>query len=122
MRFAFGMLACLGVSAAMTALADPPPAPSTAPVASRATAPTPATTPAPAEKAAEDPDVRHFLAEGFKPEMHGGEEVYCRKERAIGSRLSAVKNCGTIKELKLMEEQTRRGVEESQRQQTMGAH
>ncbi|HLY51884.1 MAG TPA: hypothetical protein VKQ31_02635 [Steroidobacteraceae bacterium] len=66
--------------------------------------------------------MRHFLAEGFKPETRGGEEVYCRKEHAIGSRINTVKHCGTIKELKLMEQQTRKGVEESQRQQTMGAH
>jgi len=61
--------------------------------------------------------VRHFLAEGFKPEMHHGEEIYCRKETTLGSRLSQQKTCGTIEALKLMEKSSQTGVADTQRKQ-----
>jgi hypothetical protein len=52
--------------------------------------------------------------------MHGGEQIYCRKETALGSRLAPVKNCGTIEQLKLNEQKTKAGVYDAQRQQSIG--
>jgi hypothetical protein len=115
MRIAVGLLACLGVVALTSALADPP-----AENAAAATATPAPSSPAPAAsgKAELDKDTQHFLAEGYKPEMHGGEQLYCRKETALGSRLAPVKSCGTIEQLKLAEQRTKQGVSDAQRQQT----
>jgi hypothetical protein len=133
MRIAVGLLACLSAGALTSALADPPaestpPAtaaqatPAAAPAAptSTASAPAPdaAATQAAAAKAELDRDTRHFLVEGYKPEMRNGEQVYCRRETALGSRLAPVKNCGTIEQLKLIEERSITGVRDTQRQQT----
>jgi hypothetical protein len=138
MRIAVALLACLGASALTSALADPQteaqsgPEQSSAPAAPAPAAPAPAAaasssdaaaaSAAPATKAATakpelDKDTQHFLAEGYKPEMRGGEQIYCRRETALGSRLTPVKNCGTIEQLKLAEQQTKSGVYDAQRQQ-----
>jgi hypothetical protein len=138
MRIAAGLLASLAAGAVTIALADPPteaapaaaPAEQAAPAAAATTA-APAATPAPATAAPATPatpaakpeidkDMQHFIAEGYKPEMHGGEQVYCHKETALGSRLAPVKNCGTIEQLKLIEKRSQSGVADAQRQQTMG--
>jgi len=135
MRFVVGLLACFGASALTSALADPPvdaqsaPTAAVAPAASAPTAPAArapegasvASAKAPATPAAGKPeldkDTQHFLAEGYKPEMRGGEQIYCRRETALGSRLTPVKNCGTIEQLRLAEQQTKSGVFDAQRQQ-----
>jgi hypothetical protein len=64
-----------------------------------------------------DKDAQYFLALGYKPEMHGGEQIYCLKGTALGSRLTPVKHCGTIKQLQLAEQRTQSGVYDAQRQQ-----
>jgi hypothetical protein len=128
MRIAVGLLAVLSAGALTSALADPPTEAQSAPAAATAqAAPAASTAPATAAddaaaraaaaKAELDRDTQHFLAEGYKPEMHGGQLVYCRKETALGSRLAPLKNCGTIEELKLSEQQTRSGLRDTQRQQ-----
>ena len=128
MRIAAGLLACLAAGVLSSALADPstdtapatPAAPNAAPAAAAtpdAAAAAQAAAKAAAEKAEIDRDTQHFLAEGYKPEMHGGEQVYCRREKALGSRLAPVKNCGTIEQLKLSEQQTKNGLRDTQRQQ-----
>lgn len=137
MRTAVGLLACLGAAALTSALADPQVDTQSAPApAAAAAAPTPAPAPAApasatapdaaaakpavvvtAAKAELDLDTKHFLAEGYRPEMHGGEQIYCKKELALGSRLAPVKNCGTIEQLKLNERMTKAGVFDAQRQQ-----
>jgi hypothetical protein len=129
MRIAVGLLACLGAAALTSALADPPtqaaPTVTPAPVAPAPAAPAPAAAPdakaaarPEAAKAGLDMDTRHFLTLGYKPEMRDGEQIYCRKETALGSRLSAVKNCGTIEQLKLNEQRAQSGVSDTQRQQS----
>jgi hypothetical protein len=138
MRFVVGLLALAG--AVNLALAeDPPAAPATAPAAPAASAPSAAAAPAAAAaattpasaaqsatasaaaaKPAVDKDIQHFTQEGFKPEMRGGQEIYCRKELAIGSRLAPQKTCGTIEELKVMERQTRSDMEQAQQRQSSG--
>jgi len=132
MRIAVGLLACLGAGALTFALADP--STEGAPTATAAPAAPAATTPAPAANAAAaapvvtvkadiDKDTQHFLALGYKPEMRRGEQIYCRKETALGSRLTPVKNCGTIEQLKLNEQRTKSGVSDAQRQQVgISAH
>jgi len=134
MRFAVGLLACTG--AVSLALADDPPAaPASAPAppaasalaaasasaaatAAPASAAQSATTAASAAKPAVDKDVEHFTQEGFKPEMRHGQELYCRRETALGSRLTAMKTCGTIEELKAKEQRTRDDLQQAQQRQT----
>lgn len=81
----------------------------------------PAGTPAPDQtvliKAQLDRDTQHFLAEGYKPEMRNGEQIYCKKETALGSRLTPLKRCGTIEQLKLSEQAAKANVFDVQRSQ-----
>ena len=129
MRIVVGMLACAG--AMNLAVADDPPtapassataAAASAPAASSstATATAPAQATAEAAKAAVDRDVQHFTQEGFRPEMRHGQELYCRRETALGSRLTPLKTCGTIEELKAMERRTKNDVEQAQQRQSTG--
>jgi len=130
MRIAVGLLACLAASAVTTALADPaseaaspaPAAPAAQAAAATASAPAPSATAAAAAAPAAakpelDKDTQHFLAEGFKPEMHHGEQVYCRKNAALGSRVNQVKTCGTIEQLKVNEREAKSNVSDMQRSQ-----
>jgi hypothetical protein len=133
MRIAAGLLASLAAGAVTIALADPPTEAAAAPAqqaapAAPATAATPAATssssvtitstaPAPA-KPEIDKDTQHFLAEGYKPEMRHGEQVYCKKDAALGSRVNQVKTCGTLEQLKLQERAARENVSNMQRSQT----
>jgi hypothetical protein len=43
---------------------------------------------------------------GYKPEMINGEQLWCRREIALGSRLNAQKSCGTAKSLGLSVQET----------------
>ena len=143
MRIAVGLLACLGAGALTSALADPQieaqaatavPAATAAPAGSAPATPAQAAAPdaaaasqaaaaqAEAAKAAAakvqlDKETQHFVAQGYRPEIRGGEQVYCKKETALGSRLSPVKYCGTIEELRLAEDRAKQGVSNAQRQQ-----
>ena len=136
MRFAVGLLACLGAGALTSALADPQieaqaaPAATAAPAVSAPATPTQAAAPDAAAAAAQaaaaqaaaarvqlDKETQHFVTEGYKPEMRGGEQVYCKRETVLGSRLTPVKYCGTIEELKLAEDRAKQGVSAAQRQQ-----
>lgn len=132
MRIAIGLLACIGAGALTTTFAEPPteaaPTATSTPAATataatnanaKPAAPTTdeAAAKAAAAKAEVDRDTRHFLALGYKPEMHHGEQIYCRKDTDLGSRLTQVKNCGTIEELKLQEQSARTGVADTQRKQ-----
>lgn len=110
------LAACLSVAAGSLILssasrADPPPEASAA-----AHSPTVTAAAVPGDQAQLEKDVQHFVALGFKPEMHGGEQLYCRKETALGSRLTAVKNCGTIAQLRLAEQSAKADVAKAQRQ------
>jgi hypothetical protein len=49
--------------------------------------------------------------------MRHGEQLYCKREDVLGSRVNAQKTCGTLEELKLMEQRTRQGLKDTQRQQ-----
>jgi hypothetical protein len=68
-----------------------PPAPSS-PAASQPAAPKAA---APTLSA----DEQRLLSQGYKPQMRGGEKIYCRREAQLGSRISAGQHCGTVAQL-----------------------
>ena len=107
-RLPVGVLTCLGVGAMSLALADPPaasPAPSTA---GRAAA-------ARREVWTTDYYEKHFLAEGYKMELHNGEKMFCRMEEPPGSRLEARKVCSTLDQLKATETGTREWIARGQR-------
>lgn len=139
MRFAVAVLVCLSTGAISIALADPPATPpattTTAPAADTPTA-APAATPAaivtptpaapsptatqaaarpPATVPAIDSYEKHFLAEGYKLEMHNGEKLFCRSEELLGSRLGGHKVCSTLEQLKASEPETRQTIERLQR-------
>ncbi len=135
MRFAVRVLACVGAGAVSLALADPSTTASettTAPAAATARAAT-ATTPgaqaspapsatatsaatAPA-KPAIDPEEKRLIAEGYRPEMHNGEKVFCRREQTLGSRLGEAKHCATAEQLKVSQQETHDVIEKIQRTQ-----
>jgi hypothetical protein len=125
MRLVVSVLACVGVGGMSLALADPPanPAPATP-----ATAQPAASAPVPAAKAQtptvdvdaqkDDQLEKHFLAEGYKLEMHNGQKYFCRREEELGSRLGAQKQCATAQQLKSNEDESRAAVERGRMQQT----
>jgi len=131
MRVFTGVIACVGIGAVSVVLADPAEAPkATAPAAvteaqtalpaSPSAAATPAAAPAATITATAPSDgqeqlERHFLAEGYKTEMHGSQKVFCRKEDTLGTRLGAVKNCGTVDQLKQREDLAAQAAHDLQR-------
>ena len=135
MRFAVGVLICLNLGAVSLAVADPSapsPAPATGAPAADAAAPAvaPATPPASAPaaapataaatsaaKSALDADEKHFISEGYKPEMRNGQKVFCRREQVLGSRLGEAKHCATIEQLKVSEQESKDVTEQVQRTQ-----
>jgi len=98
MRPVVALLACLSFAALTPVFADPPAASSTTP----------------ADQPAVDPDVQHFLDEGYKPEMRGGKQVYCHKVTDIGTRVGTKTICGSIEELRAREQRTQNDVHQSQ--------
>lgn len=125
MRLVVGTVACLGLAALTGGCAAGPAPPQTFPAASApgtaAATPADQTSPAAAQTSRE-PEVsmqeRHFLSEGYKPEMANGEKIFCRRETVLGSRLTAQKMCGTVESLTAAEAETKKDVEQAQRQQT----
>jgi hypothetical protein len=138
MRFVVCALACVGAGGLSLALADPPATPSapsaTATQAPSATPTTPAqpaaaaSTPSAPAKAAKDVVVegtaeednleKHFLAEGYKMEMHHGEKYFCRREQELGSRLGGMnKTCGTAQQLQATEREAKAAVQRGVSQQ-----
>jgi hypothetical protein len=135
MRLVACVLACVGAGGMALALADPPvnPAPATAvsppatqPAASAAapaaSAPAPAaqapTTTVNVEAAREQQQEKHFLAEGYKLEMHNGQKMFCRREEQIGTRLGAQKYCSTGDQLEATEREARAAYQRGQTQQS----
>lgn len=112
MRLIVGVLACLTVAAA---LADEPTAP--APVTAQ-----PATTPAPAAtqaQAAQKPvddesEAKRLRARGYRLEKRAGNEVWCRKEDTMGTRLGGHTVCRTADQIRYEEEKAKRDVQRIQ--------
>jgi hypothetical protein len=133
MRFHGAILACLSAASLTPCLADPPA--STAAAASQPATPaaqatstsqpaTPATqatsashAAAPAAEAASpaadtekvNAEEKQLAANGYKPEMHNGTKLWCRRVQDVGSRLgSHQKECGTADELTLRQQEAQR--------------
>ena len=87
------------------------PPPTTAGTSSAAKTTTPATAAAPTV----DQYEKHFLAEGYKLEIHHGTKLFCRSEEVLGSRLGGMKLCSTLEQLKATETETRESIERWQR-------
>jgi hypothetical protein len=62
-----------------------------------------------------DPYEEHFLAKGYKAELHNDEKMFCRMEEPVGSRLGGRKVCRTLEQLKVTETSSREWIEHSQR-------
>jgi hypothetical protein len=65
-----------------------------------------------------DPYEEHFLAEGYKAELHNDEKMFCRREEPVGSRIGGRKVCWTLEQLKVTETSTRESIERWQRVST----
>lgn len=132
MRLAVSLLTCVAVSVLTPALADPPAsatpaAPATATPAPAAASATPSASQAAAVKPSVDVEAakmdqaeKHFLAEGYKIEMHNGEKYFCRREEQLGSRLGGEKHCSTAQQLLYTEEDSQRQASDAVRQQATG--
>ncbi len=90
---------------------QPPKATSTlaAPGAPGATAIAPATATAVKPPAAEAEAI--YRSTGFRPEVHGGETLYCRDDQQTGSRLVTRHTCITALQLKQYKEDAERNAE-----------
>ena len=122
MRIAVGLLAALSAGALTSALADPKPdtapaAATTTAVASNPPAAAPSSSSAATKPAAPeiDPVERHFAMEGYRPEMHNGVKVFCRRETALGSHLPGPKVCGTAEQLNAVEGESKEATEHLQK-------
>lgn len=63
---------------------------------------------------------KHFLSEGYKAEMRGGQKMFCRREEQMGTHLGGQKVCSTVEQLTANEAQAKEMVQRYQRQQAMG--
>jgi len=137
MRCVAGLLATACAGGLSLALADPPATTPVAPMSSTtptqiapaspavpATPDTPAVTPAeapsarPASSTAASNEVqleKQLRAQGYSPQMHNGEKVFCRREVPLGSRLATVLNCVTATEAERIAKNARGDIEKVQR-------
>jgi hypothetical protein len=128
MRLAIGIIGTACLCGMSLAQADPPSsAPASTPAATSA-APAAGTQAAqPADPAKDSkPTVivegtpeydaleKHFLSEGYRAEMRGGQKVLCRREEELGSRLGGKKVCAPATELMMAERESQRAVDSSQ--------
>jgi hypothetical protein len=115
MRFIIGLALCFCAMQASQALADdqtssaaqpapasPPAASSAATPASSSTTAKPASDAKPAASstgaAPDEATDKRLRSQGYKPEVHNGNTVYCRKESELGSRFPS-KVCATPEQL-----------------------
>lgn len=56
---------------------------------------------------ADDAEAKRLRAAGYRPEMVNGEQIWCRRENTLGSRLDVQKTCGTAKSLALSVQETK---------------
>ena len=117
MRLIVGVLACVAASAAIVAIADPPAAPAAAPSATASATPTAATTESAQPTIANDEAA--LRAAGYKPQMKGGQKMWCRKEAVTtGTRLTRDKEtCNTADQLKEQIHNGREIIERAQNNQ-----
>jgi hypothetical protein len=134
MRKLIGLLAVISVVSVSPAFATDPPAATTSSASSTEAPSTPAKTDPPASKGitaqtsegkivklvagdeAADKQLARLKAAGYKPEMHGEELVFCRREAQLGSRFER-KVCSTADAI---EQQATLAQELTERTQRMG--
>jgi hypothetical protein len=61
---------------------------------------------------------KQMISRGYKPEMHGSERVYCRKEDQIGTHLPPVKTCVTAEQATINARDAKEYTENAQRMAT----
>ena len=132
MRFIIGLALCFCAMQASQALADDQtssaaqPAPASPPAASSATTPASSSTTAkPASDAKpaasstgaapDEATDKRLRSQGYKPEMHNGNTVYCRKETELGSRFPS-KVCATPEQLANANKDSQDALDKVQRQ------
>jgi hypothetical protein len=75
--------------------------------------------PAPSTSAASTSDERmaeqQLRFQGYRPSMVNGEEMYCRREAPLGSRLQSTRHCVTLAEAELMAKEGKETTERLQR-------
>jgi hypothetical protein len=104
MRYLKILLVSLCVGALSQALAADPPAPST-----------PAAEPEKPTAAALEEQTKRLRALGYKPEVHNGVTIFCRKEMPLGSRFEK-KTCGNGDEIERNAQAARDSMQNAQRQ------
>jgi hypothetical protein len=140
MRAAAGFLTVLCIGALSQALATEPPSSSAQQAAPAASTQADRTAAGPATKSPETPaatstaatasdsgnvslkagdddaaaQLKRFRAAGYKPEVHNGEVVFCRKEVLLGSRFDK-KICNTADQLVRIEAEAREVTARAQR-------
>jgi hypothetical protein len=65
-----------------------------------------------------DKQLKRLKAAGYKPEMHGGEVVFCRKEAVLGSRFEK-KMCNTAEALEQQMNSAQEMASQAQRNSTV---
>jgi hypothetical protein len=135
MRKLIGLLAVISIAGVAPAFAtDPPPATTTSDTAS-----TPAKTEPSADAKATtttttkpvdgqvklvagdseaDKQLKRLKAAGYKPEVHGGEVVFCRKEAILGSRFEK-KMCNSAENLEQQMNNAQEMASQAQRNSTI---
>jgi hypothetical protein len=111
---------CLG-AVSQTVTADPP-APTSAPATQAATATEAAAAPAAAAsstqseaaKQADEAQAKRLHAQGYRPEVHNGVTVYCRKEAQIGTRFET-KNCAPGDQIERAAQEAKDGLQTMQK-------
>jgi hypothetical protein len=136
MRKLIGLLAVISIAGVSPVFAtDPPPAATTSDTANTPAKTEPSadakattdTTAKPAEGQVKlvagdveaDKQLKRLKAAGYKPEVHGGEVVFCRKEAVLGSRFEK-KNCATAENLEQQMSNAQELASQAQRNSTLG--
>jgi len=74
---------------------------------------------APVKPAPSTPDERmaeqQLRLQGYRPSMVNGEEMYCRREAPLGSRLQSARHCVTLAEAELIAKEGKETTERLQR-------
>jgi hypothetical protein len=131
MRLMFGLLTCLCAYQGIQALAAEPPGPTSssvqpattaiaAPAATAASSSSPAkttaatTTAASPPKEALDAAEKKLRSQGYKPEVHNGKTIYCRRETQLGSHFES-KTCSTPDQILRAQQDSKDAVDQMQR-------
>jgi len=54
---------------------------------------------------------------GYRPQMHNGQKLFCKREDVMGSRIGGQMRCGTVDQLAAETRLSREATENAQRTQ-----